>query len=434
MTIFNTVADVDACLYMHNAWRGQCLNMIASENIASPTVRRFLASDLGGRYPTYGDDPLERNYLGQHFVAEIETGAQDVAREIYQADFVDFRPLGGEIAGVGVILGLANPGETIMETGDGFGGQRVATKLLTANMLKDLFKVEYIPYNPETHDIDVAGLIERMTRLKPKLVILGRSHILFPETIQPLREVADAIGAYLAYDFSHISGLVTGKTFPNPLDLGVDVVMGGHTKSLPGPQGGLFFTRNEDVYRKVRRGLYPPIVCNHHVARTPALAALYLEMRAFGQAYAVQVGKNSAALGAALANVGLGSQYPELGYSRSHQVLVDVSPYGDGKEVAKMLESANIICGPGSIPRPTWAQDGTARTGLRLGTQELTRIGMTPPDMTIVAGFMKRVIVDREPSERVVHEIAEFVGAFTELKFCFDTGVHPYKPLFSDHS
>lgn len=429
MSPFQSISDIDQAINRHISWRGHCLNMIASENIASPTVRRFLGTDLGGRYPTYGDNPFERNYLGTQYMAEIEDASLEIAREIYQAGFVDFRPLGGESAGVGVIIGLVNPGDTIIETGDGFGGQRVGTKLLTANMLNGLIKVEYIPYDPETHDIDVGKLIDLMRRVKPKLVIFGRSHILFPDTIQPIRQVADEIGAYLAYDFSHISGLVTGKTFPNPLDHGVDVVMGGHTKSLPGPQGGIYFTRSEDIYHKVRRGLYPPLVCNHHLERAPALAATYLEMREFGHAYATQIGKNSATLGAALADSGLGSQYPERGYSQSHQVLVDTWPYADGKDAAKSLEAANIITGAGSIPRPTWAAEGKARNGLRLGTQELTRIGMTEKDMPSVAALIRRVIIDRETPEFVAKDVADFVSGFTELKFCFERGVHPYQPL-----
>ena len=406
--------------------------MIASENIASPSVRRFLVSDLGGRYPTYNDDPKDRNYLGTKFMAEIEIGALDLASEVYNASFVDFRPLGGEVAGVAVLLGLVNPGDTVMETGDGFGGQRVATKLVTANLLKDLIKIEFIPYNPETHDIDIEGMAERMRRVKPKLVILGRSHILFPDTIMPLRSVADEIGAYLAYDFSHISGLVAGKSFPNPLDHGADIVMGGHTKSLPGPQGGLYFTRSEDIYLKVRRGLYPAIICNHHLERAPALAATYLEMSRFGEEYAAQVGRNSAALGAALARADLESQYPERGYSQSHQVLVDVYPHGEGKDLARTLEEANIICGPGHIPRPTWATEGKPRIGLRLGTQELTRIGMKEKDMSTVAGLIRRVVVDREPNARVSEDVGEFVSGFNELKYCFDEGVHPYQPVFPD--
>ena len=377
MTEILSISDIDAVLKRHNRWRGQCLNLIASENIASPSVRRFLSSDLGGRYPTYYDNPAERNYLGTDVMAEMEVSALEVAKKVYEADFVDFRPLGGEMAGNAVVLGLVSAGDTVLETGDGYGGQRVTTKLITAHALEELINVEYIPYDPETHDIDVEALSHMMREHKPKLVILGRSHILFPDRVEALRSVADDVGAFVAYDLSHISGLVAGKSFPNPLDQGADVVMGSHTKSLPGPQGGMFFTRREDIYQKVRRGLYPPLVCNHHVERAPALAATFLEMWEFGEAYASQIARNSAALGTALYELGLGAQYPERGFSQSHQVLVDVSDYGKGKDIAKHLESANIIAGPGSIPRPTWAAEGRALTGLRLGTQELTRIGLT---------------------------------------------------------
>jgi glycine hydroxymethyltransferase len=429
MGAIQSIADIDQVLFKHRTWRGRCLNMIASENIASPSVRRFLASDLGGRYPTYYDDPRERNYLGTKYMAEIEVGALDLAREIYDADFVDFRPLGGEVAGVAVILGLVSPGDTVMETGDGFGGQRVATKLITANLLQNLVKIEFIPYDPETHDINVDRMIEEMRRVKPRLVILGRSHILFPDTIEPLRAIADEVGSYLAYDFSHINGLVAGKSFPNPLNQGADILMGGHTKSLPGPQGGLYVTRSEEIYQRVRRGLYPPIICNHHLERAPALAATYLEMREFGVAYAEQVRANSASLGEALAQVGLDSQYPERGYSQSHQVLVDVSDYGDGEAVSKDLEASNIICGPGHIPRPTWATEGRPRIGLRLGTQELTRIGMKENDMATVADLIRRVVIDQESSTSVGEDVAEFVSGFNELGYCFDKGVHPYQPV-----
>lgn len=424
------VEDIDQILNEHTRWRGHCLNMIASENIASPTVRRYLACDLGGRYPTYHDDPAERNYLGTRFMAEIEIRAQELAKTVFGATYVDFRPLGGEVAGVGVLLGLVNPGDTVMETGDGFGGQRVATKLLSARMLKDLIRVEYIPYDPETHDIDIPALVEKMRVVKPRLVILGRSHILFPERLESIRPIADEIGTILAYDFSHISGLIAGGTFPNPLDQGIDIVMGGHTKSLPGPQGGLYFTRREDIYSEVRRGLYPAVVCNHHLERAPALAATFLEMIAFGEAYAKQIALNSSALGNALYENGIKAQYEERGFSCSHQVLVDVSDHGDGKRISKLLESANIICGPGQIPRPYWSTEGRAAIGLRLGTQELTRIGMKEEHMIAVADFMHRLIVKGKDPFRLASDVADFVGQFRELRYCFESGAHPYEQVF----
>jgi len=424
-----SISDIDRILTKHDHWRGQCLNLIAAENIASPTVRRYLSCDFGGRYPTYGDDPAERNYRGSRFMAEMEIAALELAKRVYTAEFVDFRPLGGEMAGVAVILGLVNAGDTVFETGRAFGGHRVAGRLVSANALRDLFCVEDIPYDPETYDIDVQAMIEKMLRLRPKLVILGRARILFPETIEPLRAVADEIGAYLAYDFSHINGLVAGKAFPNPLEQGVDVVMGSHHKSLPGPQGGLYLTRREDIYHKVRRGLYPPLVTNHHLERAPALAATYLEMLEFGEAYAAQVVRNSAALGKALYDMGLEALYSERGFSRSHQVLVDVDKFGGGEEVSKLLEQANIIIGPAAIPKDLTG-DGKFASGIRLGTQELTRIGAVEGDMEKVASLIHRVLVEGSHPSSVVQEVADFVAQFRELKFCFDKSVHPYESIF----
>ncbi|OGR90267.1 MAG: hypothetical protein A2V88_08545 [Elusimicrobia bacterium RBG_16_66_12] len=419
------VSDIDRILNQHNRWRGRCLNVIASENIPSPTVRRYLTCDFGGRYQTYQDDPAERDYFGTRFMAQMEIAAQELAKEIYQADFVDFRPLGGEMAGAAVVLGLVDAGDTVFEAPWAFGGHRVAAKLLTANALKDLIHVEDIPYDAATHNVDVEATIDKMIRLKPKLVILGRARILFPETVEPLRAAADEIGAYLAYDISHINGLVAGKAFPNPLDQGVDVVMGSHHKSLPGPQGGLFFTRSEEVYRKVRRGLYPTLVTNHHLERAPALAATYLEMRAFGEAYAGQIARNSAALGSFLHERGLQALYPGLGFSRSHQVLVDVEDLGGGRAVSARLEQANIITGPGGLPKDDGRSDGFA-SGIRLGTQELTRIGATEDDMQGVADLVARVLIAGDDPLQVAEEVAAFVGRFKALKYCFEQGVHPY--------
>ena len=429
MAKIDSLAGIDHILAKHDGWRGRCLNVIASENIASPSVRRYLTSDFGGRYPTYYDDPAERNYFGNQFMAEMEISAQELAKQVYTADFVDFRPLGGEMAGNAVVLGLAGRGATIFETGNCYGGQKVASKLLAANALQDLFTVEYIPYDASTHDIDTEALIEMMLQHRPELVVLGRAHILFPESIEPLRPVADEIGAYLAYDFSHINGLVAGKAFPNPLDLGVDVVMGSHHKSLPGPQGGLYFTRDEEVYKMIRRAIYPPLVTNHHLERAPALAATFLEMLEFGEAYASAIAANSAALGSALHERGLNALYPERGFSRSHQVLVDVEEFGGGREVCGRLQEANIIAGPGAIPKdlPT---DGKTPSGIRLGTQELTRIGMADSDMESVADLIHRAIAKQTEPASTAQEVGNFVAQFDELRYCFDEGAHPYQPLF----
>jgi glycine hydroxymethyltransferase len=205
--------------------------------------------------------------------------------------------------------------------------------------------------------------------------------------------------------------------------------MGSHHKSLPGPQGGLYFTRSEEIYKKVRQGLYPTLVTNHHVERAPALAATYLEMLEFGEAYATQIGRNSSALGRALYDRGLKALYPEKGFSQSHQVIVDVSGFGSGGEVARLLEEANIICGATAVPGDL-ATEGKTSSGLRFGTQELTRIGMVEGDMEQVAELVRRRVVDKEPAQRVAADVVDFVGNFKTLKYCFDENADPYEALW----
>ena len=426
--MLSSMNDIRDLLSRHDSYRRRCLNLIASENIPSTTVRRFLTCDLGGRYTTYFDDPAARNYKGTKFMAEIEIAAQELARKVYDAAFVDFRPLGGHMAGVGVICALTRPGDTVFETGD-MGGHKTASKLVSAGLLRGSLNVEYIPYDVEEHDIDMEALKRLVRDRKPKLIIFGRDQILFPENIEPIREVADEVGAYVAYDLSHVHGLIAGKAFPNPLDQGADVMLGSHHKTIPGPQGGLYITRNEEIFKEVRQGVYPPLVTNHHVERAPALAATYLEMLAFGEAYAQQIVRNSQALGQALHDRGIMALYPHKGFSQSHQVIVDVAEFGSGGEVADLLEQANIICGKTMVPSDL-GHEGKTVSGLRLGTQELTRIGMLERDMAEVAEFFGRVIIEREAPDRVAGDVADFTNGFTEIKYCFDEGVDPFEALW----
>ena len=426
--ILDTLDNIYELIRRHETYRSECLNLIASENIPSPAVRRLLASDLGGRYPTYLDDPRKRDYRGTRIIAELEVAVQELAKQVYDANFVDFRPLGGHLAGIGAICGLTQFGDTVFETGP-FGGHRTATKMINAGLLNRALTVEYIPYDLETHDIDMPVLITRVMQTRPKLIIFGRDQILFPENIQPIMDIAADVGAYIAYDFSHIHGLVVGKAFPNPLDQGAQVVLGSHHKTFPGPQGGLYMTRDAEMYGKVRRGLYPAFVGNHHAERLLALAVAYLEMREFGEAYASQIVRNSQALGKALRDREIAALYPERGFSQSHQVLVDVGSFGSGDDAAARLEQANIICGRTMVPRDV-LNGGNTWSGLRLGTQELTRIGMVEEDMDQVAALIERVLIQEEPPVSLADDVIAFVSGFNRLRFCFDNTTHPFSAIW----
>lgn len=408
----------------HTEWRGRCLNMIASENLVSKTVRWYLTSDFGHRYNTFYDDPMQRNYKGNKYIALVETKAREAAQKLFGCKFAELRPLGGEMAVDAVIIALTKPGDVVFETGDGYGGQQVCTKLTSSGLLEESLKVEWVVYDPKTGDLDLEAMEKRIRETGPRLIIYGKAQPLFPESIEKLRAVADEVGAYVAYDASHVMGLVAGKAFFNPLDHGADVMVGSTHKTFPGPQGGIILSNNEEVFRKIRLGLYPPLVTNHHANRVAALAASVLEMIQFGEAYHSQIVENSRTLGRELYDLGFDVLYPEMNFSHSHQVLIDVARFGGGGKVASLLESANIM-----VSGTTIATDVVKRTkgsGIRIGTQEVTRAGMKEKDMSKVATFFKRVIMNEEDPKEVSKAVATFTSQFNRLHYTWDEDTLAY--------
>lgn len=414
--------------------------MIASEIPQSPTVRKYLMTDFGCRYPNYNDDPKIRIYKGVKYIIELELETHKLVKKLFNAKYVDLRPLGGESADAGVIMAFTKLGDTVFETGNGYGGQMAATRFqgITAHAIgppltKGLFHVEYWPYDIKTHQIDVEKAAKMIRKKKPSLLIMGRAQILFPpEPIKAIKEVAEEVGACVAYDASHVFGLMAGKRFPNPLDDGADILLGSHTKTFPGPQGGMALTNSEETYYKMQGGrggrFCGAIVCNYHMHRIASLAAALVEMKEYGEAYADQVIKNSQALAKAMYELGFKVLYPEFGFSKTHMVMVDVTEFGGGSKQATLLEEANIFVSGQSIPIDL--ERGTSSSGLRIGTQETARTGMKEEDMEEIAHFFKRVIMDKENLKAVAEDVAKFTSQFNRLTFSFDDGASPYEVFY----
>ena len=432
--------SINTILRKHVDYRSRSLNLIGSEVPPSPTVRRYLTTDFVCRYANYNDDPKVRIYRGMKYITELELVTHDLVEELFNAKFVDLRPLGGESADAGVIMAFTKPGDTVIETGPGYGGQMAATRIQGTTphsaappLTRGLFNVEYWPYDIKTHQIDVEKASEMVRKKKPSLLIMGRAQILFPpEPVKEIKEVAEEVGACLAYDASHVFGLMAGKQFPNPLDDGADVLMGSHTKTFPGPQGGMALTNSEETYYQMQGGkggrFCGAIICNYHFNRIAALAVALAEMKQYGEAYARQIVKNSQALGKAMHELGFKVLYPELGFSRTHMIVVDVTEFGGGSKQARLLEESNIFVDSQSIPMDL--VKGTSGSGLRMGTQESTRTSMKEKDMAEVAQFLKAVIIDHEDPKAVADAVAKFKSEFNRFAFSFDDGVNPYEPFY----
>jgi glycine hydroxymethyltransferase len=376
-----------ALVERHGAWRSQCMNLIAAENALSPAVRGQLATDLVQRYGNYaGRDLQDRRYRGNQYVQELEVLLSELVAEVFGATEVELRAISGHVAGLCVIMGLCKPGDTVLELSGPDGGHRLAAKAAQSPLV-DL-RIEALPFDAHEYNVSGKATCEAIRSLRPRLVILGSSNFLFPHPVRAIAEcIRDLPGTVLAYDASHVIGLIACGEFQDPLAEGADIVFGSTHKTLPGPQGGLIFGRDRAVMDAVATAVYPGAVTNHHLMRGPALALALLELRAHPE-YGRQVIANARALGAALAARGVSVVAADRGYTASHTVLLAVAEIGTGLEVSRALEQADIITSHTALPAALGGE------GVRLGTAEATRLGATEAHMQAAAEIIADVLTD----------------------------------------
>ncbi len=407
--MINTVNDIDNLLKKHLDYREGCLNLIASENYASEKVRSYLSGDFGNRYGCYTTcDPQDREYMGNKYIHEFEMSTQQLVKDIFKAKYADLRPIGGHMAGMSVVLALLEPGDLVIEVSLKDWGHGLVGPMCQVRQFDETINVEYMAFD-ENRAVDFEKLKTQVLERKPKLVILGGSGTLFPEPIKELRELADKEGFLIAYDASHVTGLIAAGVFPNPLEEGADVMFGSTHKSFPGPQGGFVVSNHEQLIIKVGNTLAPSLVTSHHLNRLPALAASILEMKEFGKEYGQQIVKNSKALAKALYDCGFKVLGKERDFTESHLILVDIGEYIDFAP-AKYLEKANILCSDdfsGSNPE------------VRIGTPEVTRKGMKEKEMKEIAKLFKKALIDKESVESIKIDVEELSRKFLKCEHSF---------------
>ncbi len=397
--------------------------MIASENLISPLAREMLITDLHNRYAE--GLPGERYYQGNEFVDLIELKTQELAKKLFKADYADVRPISGTNANMGVLFALSKPGDRITVPGVS-AGAHISSAKFGAVGLRGLEPVEY-PFDVEEMNLDIDGTIKVIKEVKPKLALFGQSVYLFPTPLKEFQDVFQEIGTHVWYDAAHVAGLIAGGKFQDPLREGVEVMSMSTHKTLPGPQHGMIVAnpRDEKTKKKLIYGVFPGVLSNHHLNAMAALGVALAEHIEFGRQYAEQIVRNSKALGQALYERGFKVLAENKGFTESHTLVVDVREHGGGKFAAEALEKANIIVNKNLLP---WDDVNTALdpSGLRLGTQEMTRIGMKESEMVDVAEFMKRVVIDKEEPKKVGQDVAEFKKDFQSIHYCFKEGTRGY--------
>ena len=235
------------------------------------------------------------------------------------------------------------------------------------------------------------------------LIALGASMTLFPLPVREIAAIADEWGGKVFFDGAHQLGLIAGGQFQDPLAEGAAVLTGSAGKTFSGPQSGVMVWNDPDLTKPLLDAVFPALAATHQVNRVAALAAAAAEQLAFGQEYMAKVVANAQTLAHALDTRGVPVLGAHKGYTRTHQVIADVRSFGGGLEVAHRLAKANIITNKNLLPNDQ-PSDWDRPSGLRIGTTEVTRLGMGEVEMRAIADMIAGVLVEGRDPEHVLAE------------------------------
>ncbi|AAB85857.1 serine hydroxymethyltransferase [Methanothermobacter thermautotrophicus str. Delta H] len=395
----------------HNSWMESSINLIASENITSSRVKEALLSDLSHRYAE--GLPGERLYEGCRYIDEIEELTIELSKRLFRAEHANVQPTSGVVANLACFFATAEVGDPIMAMEVPYGGHISHARVSAAGVRG--FQIYTHPFDFENMNIDADAMKKKILEVKPRIILFGGSLFLFPHPVEEALEAAEEVGARIMYDGAHVLGLIAGGYFQDPLREGADMLVGSTHKTFPGPQGGIILCR-EELAADIDEAVFPGLVSNHHLHHVAGLGIATAEMLEFGAEYAAQTINNARKLAENLHELGFNVLCEHLDFTESHQVVMDVSDIGRAAEISKRLEANNIILNKNLLP---W--DDVNRSddpsGIRIGTQEITRRGMKESEMSEVAEYIKRVVMD---GKDVRDEVAEFMSSYTRVHYAFE--------------
>ncbi len=406
----HTIAHVDpelwSAIQKENQRQQDHIELIASENYASPAVMEAQGSQLTNKYAE--GYPGKRYYGGCEFVDMAEQLAIDRLKELYGAKFANVQANSGSQANQAVMLAFLNPGDTIMGMSLAEGGH--LTHGMHLNMSGKWFNVVSYGLNDQ-EEIDYDAMEKLAHEKKPKLIIAGASAYALKIDWERFAKVAKAVGAIFMVDMAHYSGLIAGGVYPNPVPF-ADVVTSTTHKSLRGPRGGIILMNDEEIAKKINSAIFPglqggPLM---HVIAGKAVAFKEALMPEF-KAYQQQVVKNADALAKALIARGLRIV---SGRTESHVMLVDLrAKKMTGKEAEAILGSAHITCNKNGIPKDP--EKPFITSGIRLGSPAMTTRGFGEEEATKVGHLIADVLDnphDAATIERVKAEVKKLTDAF----------------------
>jgi glycine hydroxymethyltransferase len=356
----------------------ECINLNPATNVMNPRAEAAMAAGVGSR-PSLGYAGAKYE-MGLEAIEEIEVLAADLACRVFAADYAEVRVGSGALANAYGFLATCKPGDSIIVPPAAIGGHATHHRAGVAGLLG--LDIHEMPIDAARYTADLDGLAALAERVRPKLITIGSSLNLVPHPVAPIRAIADRVGARVLFDAAHVCGIIAGGVWPNPLAEGADIMTMSTYKSLGGPPGGLVLMNDADLAQRIDAIAYPGLTANFDAGKTAALAIGLLDWLECGRAYAETMVSHASALARALADHGLPVFTTALGPTASHQLAIDAGAWGGGQAAAVRLREAGLLtCAIGLPDRPPMA-------GLRFGTPEVVRWGMTEADMATIADLV----------------------------------------------
>jgi glycine hydroxymethyltransferase len=415
-----TVGRIERLTFEHESWRaGRCLNMNAAEGLMSRGARRLLASDFATRV-TEGvpGDKVFPHPRQNRFIDEIEATLIGLTQKLFKVRHVEWRPVTTSMANAAVFSSLTRPGDTILVQPEAAGGNYSYNASGYPPLIG--LNLAVLPYTGRCFELDIGRAREIVHQARPRLIVIGGSNVLFPYPVRALRELADEVGALLMYDAAHVGLLIAADRFQQPLAEGAHLLTISTHKMMAGAVGGMVLTDDPALAAAISRTVFPHMLQTRDQNKYAATAYAFAEHLAFGNAYATQIVANARALGAALGDSGFEVFGRERGYSMTHQLFVR-HPTVPAVEFEDRCQRSDILAA--RTLRTAGVLEGSSGGVIRLSVQEITRQGLTEPDMVRVASLIADAVNERRPAADISLAIVEWLRGVGPIRFSFDQRV-----------
>jgi len=394
----------------HAIHERDCVNLNPATNMMNPKAEALLSAGIGSR-PSLGY-PGDKYEMGLEGIEKIEILCAELAAEVFGAQFAEIRIGSGALANLYVFMAALKPGDCMIAPGPAIGGHVTHHAAGAAGLYG--VTTHAAPIDASGYTVDVPALRDMARAVRPKLITIGGSLNLFPHPIAEIRAIADEVGALVMFDAAHLSGMIAGHAWQQPLSEGAHVMTMSTYKSLGGPPAGLIVSNDAALMERIDAIAYPGLTANFDAAKSAALAMGLLDWKVHGRAYGTMMASTAKALAEGLAKRGVPVHAQAQGITQSHQFAVEARAYGGGQAASKLLRQANVLaCGIG-LPIDDVPGDVN---GLRLGSPEIVRWGMGPADMDTLAGFIADVLNGTRAAQSVAPEVTAFRRRFDQLRF-----------------